>query len=450
MSNGYGVDPILKRNNTPTALERDFPAEVVSVASLRSLRQQGQDQEEYNQTYEHNENHEHNKFYERHEHHELKHKSTTTQRTSILETDTQAEPRGGHRHAQTAESHGGNNGSSHHDDGDGNANDNDNDNNEGDEDSNDDEDEKDTLYFEPKRIYRLEQESGSRNTLVRVYSDTERSNFNDVTGRRMYDDLRYRPIHHDSQTSTGPSLSRTGDGDNRSKPIEISVPVGRRRRYSSIGESPRRSSQQLQGYNEAITPLADMQDEYIPDFDFSDEVLKWQHEGALANVGRQDSNTLSRYNTWTDDDESDFHYDSNSSSMILQSSHAQVAPIPLPKLKSPPMNSTSSNALPNPNFSAQSTHPLISASRFVSPLATAGRFKRQKSSLENPSSSSLTFSSLASTPIGASLLEAKLACSRRPEGHRQKSAPRLYVVALHPAQKASFCWRSHPTRTTGC
>ncbi|AGO12239.1 AaceriAEL120Wp [[Ashbya] aceris (nom. inval.)] len=148
-----------------------------------------------------------------------------------------------------------------------------------------DEDE-DTIYFKPKKIYRLEQESGSRQTLVRVYSETERSNFNEVTGKRMFDDWKYRPLYHHEEEA--------------------------RPRCDGVGS-----------VSAGSVRWGDMQDEYVPDLDFAAAVKAWQAEELKEEM------PMTRYQLWSED-ESDFNLDSASSSMIIESSHAQVSPIPFP------------------------------------------------------------------------------------------------------------------------
>lgn len=177
----------------------------------------------------------------------------------------------------------------------------------------------DELYFEPKRVYRRSNDSSSRSSLVRVYSENERANFDQVTGSRMYDDLKHRPIPSDGKVAAeteGRSLASVGDAQ-RSRKRRLSLNDGR---------------------------YGDMQDEYIPDLDFSEAVLQWQSEDSasptvLSQKLRNDSSnatptrfpgSITRTNTWSTDREPNSGSVSPNSSYVFDSSHAQVEPIPLP------------------------------------------------------------------------------------------------------------------------
>lgn len=249
-------------------------------------------------------------------------------------------------------------------------------------------DDDEMLHYKIKGIYEIDHEA-SKNMLVRVYSENEQSNFNAVTGRRMYDDLKYRPIHHEGTRV-----------ENQSKPIEM-LNNPKRRHSTSVGEDVSLLSNRLTGYN-AMNPTNDMQDEYIPDFDFSDTVAKWQHEdtlndGSLTNNPRQNSVGLNCYNNWTDY-EADYSHSSSvsSSSLLMKSTHAQVAPIPLPNAR-PPLSSPrgpahdESNQLPFIKVRPSgSSYNRVKALPSLNTSVTEGslRFKRQKSTQEFESPSS--------------------------------------------------------------
>lgn len=278
MSSSYDVISGIKRSSTPTLYERDFPSEVVSVGSLQSLAQREAKENESFQ---------------------LRHKNDS--------------------YSHSVDSVSGSNNNNNH-------------NNHGEEEEDNDE----HLSFKPRRrlkgdgILDLENDSSSR--LARVYSDSEKANFNDVTGIRMYDDMKYRPMHfpNNSTDTTANSESVAQDP----VPIEINakpdvggyrrprLPQTTRRRFSS-GESPMRHPYfKDQFHHDAIPLFNDMQDEYIPDFDFSEAVSRWQSS--------EDANTLTRFNTW----ESEF-LDKNQKESILHLDdlHSQVEPIPLPNAK---------------------------------------------------------------------------------------------------------------------
>ncbi|SCV01696.1 LAMI_0G13146g1_1 [Lachancea mirantina] len=164
-------------------------------------------------------------------------------------------------------------------------------------------------------------ESGARDLprvkdmAIRVYSENERSNFDEDTGERMYDDWRYRPIYRgDLQSYRG------------TKPLEI--PSVAKRRYSTSTDYKDAS---LTGRNDENgnykRVFADMQDEYIPDFSFSDAVSKWLVDDIA--MGQTEA-------PWSNDDEEDMRNASSSSSASLQinTSHSRVMPIPLPEGRS--------------------------------------------------------------------------------------------------------------------
>ncbi|CEP64442.1 protein kinase NNK1 LALA0_S11e04192g [Lachancea lanzarotensis] len=183
------------------------------------------------------------------------------------------------------------------------------------------------LLPEPKTMYQQSQKSRSRSTLIRVYSETERSNFHDSTGARIHDDLRYRPVHHDGQNG---SPSKTS-------PIDMNIKS--KRRHSSSTEEERELYRRNAKF--AQHSYGDMQDEYIPDLDFSNTVSQWQSdENILENRGgggqRQEQSQSPCYNNWADY-EADVSRSSSmsSSSIVFKSAHAKVGPIPLPQSSIP-------------------------------------------------------------------------------------------------------------------
>ncbi|SCV03461.1 LANO_0G04280g1_1 [Lachancea nothofagi CBS 11611] len=278
----------------------------------------------------------------------------------------------------------------------------------GDDETNVKEHENDGLFFKPRAMYRQDQQARSRSTLIRVYSENERSNFNDSTGTRLYDDLKYRPVHHDG----------AGGSPVKSSPIEIASKS--KRRHSSSLEEERELYRNATQWAER--GYFDMQDEYIPDFDFSNAVSQWQSDENLlgartVTVDPQDSVESPCYNNWADY-EADISRSSSvsSSSMVLRSSHAKVAPIPLPRTSLPivppnrPLRHDYSNIF---SEKLSQTSPLSYArTRPVPALNTQPNndslrfFKRQRSGLDLESPSS----PLAATPLysNASSIEGAL------------------------------------------
>lgn len=167
-----------------------------------------------------------------------------------------------------------------------------------------------SLYFGPREIHRLTSGSPSRTSLFRVYSENERANFDQITGSRKYDDDRHRPIPS-GESSRWPSQPR-------------------QRRYSLDVEE-----------NNKKRNLEEMQDEYVPELDFADELMKWLEDEPSSSSWEQPS--LSFHNPWLESP--------SDKSLHANSSHAQVEPIPLPNA------STKSNSLLAPQTSSPHEEP---------------------------------------------------------------------------------------------
>lgn len=255
----------------------------------------------------------------------------------------------------------------------------------------------DTLYFEPKRIYRLAHETPSRSSLVRVYSENERVNFDQLTGSRMFDDMKHRPILSSCKVATA----------------EISNPARAPEDPAEVRERHRRYSTTITDNMNMKQNIDDMQDEYIPELNFADMVMKWQStdedlshpelSGMPSSTRNNSANatphkymeSISRYNTWSTERERDTA-NSNSvspnSSYIFNSSHAQVEPIPLPNAtnglpimttldRTEPENTSRSDG--NEKFKMGLTDPF-----------QVRKFPRRKTSISesyNSASSSLTY-----------------------------------------------------------
>lgn len=291
----YNISPSLKRSNTPTLYERDFPSEVVSVGSLQSLVQR--EKEEVRS--------------------ELRHKNDTycspltkfrrmngNSRSSLSDNDDSDQLSFMPRRVLRSENIGEDNG-------------NDSNNSSYNNDENNDDD----------TNYNKINNNNNNSRLVRVYSENERANFNDITGARMYDDLKYRPVHYSNDSSEStiqvtqkPIPINVGNGINDNNYRQPRSVQAAKRRFSS-GESPSTIGWMKRNRVPDGSLINGMQDEYIPDFDFADVVTQWQNS---------DNNTplLSRFNTW----DSDYFGRSSKESLLkLDDLHAQVEPIPLPK-----------------------------------------------------------------------------------------------------------------------
>lgn len=157
---------------------------------------------------------------------------------------------------------------------------------------------KDTPYNQLQYV----QESKSRSKLTRIYSENETMNFDTENGRRMYDDIRYRP-----HRLRNPSSPRVG----------ASLELRPLRSFST-----HRVRQERQDRQELRRQASDMMDEYVPDFDFSSVVSKWARDAdeSFSTDNSFDSSTIDS-----------FPYSSTSLTQThLGTSHAQVSPVSVP------------------------------------------------------------------------------------------------------------------------
>lgn len=142
----------------------------------------------------------------------------------------------------------------------------------------------------------LQDVSKSKLKLHRIYSENETSNFNHINGRRMYDDQRHR--HH------------------RTKFFEQSeyIPEGK-----SFSNFQLRTSVEVSNHK-------GLEDEYIPDFDFSNTIQQWTDSYYAGTEYNSSQNN------------------SISSSVISRpfppvgKLHAQVSPVSVPGHKKEPIN----------------------------------------------------------------------------------------------------------------
>lgn len=143
-----------------------------------------------------------------------------------------------------------------------------------------------SLYFEPRRTSRLRDSPSPKSSLFRVYSENERANFDQNTGSRVYDDDRHRPI---------PRVHPEWGAQSK------------QRRYSLDVAGKKRN-------------LDEMQDEYIPEIDFADELTKWFDDEPQPSPSNPSFN-----DAW-----SEALGEEVSPHTTLNSLHSQVKPIPLP------------------------------------------------------------------------------------------------------------------------
>ncbi|KAH3670828.1 hypothetical protein WICMUC_004797 [Wickerhamomyces mucosus] len=137
--------------------------------------------------------------------------------------------------------------------------------------------------------------------LHRIFSENEKSNFNPVSGRRMYDDDKHRPYKFFSPDSTSRSPININSNNNGSILISdlsmkrqnlnntsrkfasyshITPSKTRRRRntssfYHSSLLSDRYDDSENKGNDKNNNHLIGMEDEYIPDFDFRSAIQQW-------------------------------------------------------------------------------------------------------------------------------------------------------------------------------
>lgn len=144
----------------------------------------------------------------------------------------------------------------------------------------------------------LQDVSKSKLKLHRIYSENETSNFNHINGRRMYDDQRHR--HH------------------RTKYFEQS---------EYIPEGKSLSNFQLRTAIE-VSDHKGLEDEYIPDFDFSNTIQQWTdsyYGGDSSQNNSISSSVISRPFT------------------PVGKLHAQVSPVSVPGHKREPISIKTDN-----------------------------------------------------------------------------------------------------------
>lgn len=130
--------------------------------------------------------------------------------------------------------------------------------------------------LEQTSIFKGEIISSKRPRLVRTYSETDTSHFNPTTGAREFDDLKHRPFHGLPSSTHLSTLSQIQKEElQRTNSFQKTVQISRDQVSSGI------------------------EDEYVPDFNFSDNLLhKWFDEDELSSYNSQSQ--LFTYNAHTD------------------------------------------------------------------------------------------------------------------------------------------------------
>ncbi|SSD58265.1 uncharacterized protein SCODWIG_00026 [Saccharomycodes ludwigii] len=221
-------------------------------------------------------------------------------------------------------------------------------------------DRKTTITDEPDHS-QAKSNGGNKNNLVRVYSDTEKSNFNNITGQRLYDDLKYRPIHHehfytygsnvndivnDNECIIPPLKKRTNNNINNY--VTTSAQSKKRARRYSEDQHAKISGHGFSHMNASNINInnnayLDMTDEYIPNFDFIANVNKFAEyydlDGYKSNkimTNNNNNNNNSTKNRITSDHGIELENMENSSrsssisSSVSFSEHSMVKPIKAP------------------------------------------------------------------------------------------------------------------------
>lgn len=145
----------------------------------------------------------------------------------------------------------------------------------------------------------------ARNYKVRRYSETEKNNFDDETGHRMYDDGKIRP------EITRKNSHLTDDSEE-----------------SEYGRSPQKIY--ARSHNEYIDSghagVIGLEDEYIPGLDFGDLIYKWNQ---MSDLNLVKENYKATPNTSTTSSISNTPLSREASYLDLNLLHAKVPPQPI-------------------------------------------------------------------------------------------------------------------------
>ncbi|CCH43510.1 RAC serine/threonine-protein kinase [Wickerhamomyces ciferrii] len=149
--------------------------------------------------------------------------------------------------------------------------------------------------------------------LNRIFSENETSNFSQINGRRIYNDQKHRPHrttdYYDQQTELVPDLPQSSSLRSFSN-FYHSTSVS-----SSVSISNSNS-------NDYTSNKSGLEDEYIPDFDFSNTIQQWTH----SYYGHGDNNSYDSSLT----DSVPSSYISRPLTPVGQL-HSQVSPVSVPR-----------------------------------------------------------------------------------------------------------------------
>ncbi|ODV77262.1 kinase-like protein [Suhomyces tanzawaensis NRRL Y-17324] len=149
---------------------------------------------------------------------------------------------------------------------------------------------------------------GKNYRLTRTYSETEKSNFDEETGHRLYDDGRIRP-----------QLSRSGSSRD---PLDTHYSIGK-------SNTPKLYSRSHNEYIDAGDEyLKGLEDEYIPGLDFGDVLHRWNNSLSEQSLAGANNNYESAVSS-TSSTASNTPLSRDQSYLDLKTLHAKVAPQPI-------------------------------------------------------------------------------------------------------------------------
>ncbi|KAK6201077.1 Ca2+/calmodulin-dependent protein kinase [Scheffersomyces amazonensis] len=178
--------------------------------------------------------------------------------------------------------------------------------------------------------------------LLRRYSETEKNNFDETTGHRLYNDGKIRPQRNESSYNTTTTNNNDGTGSSSNVDInrfnrftsfnsikENSITPSSRSRAQSPNKIYSRSHDELLE-NPDTDYLVGLEDEYIPGLDFADLIYQWNKNISDQNLadanpyGIKKMNSHSTTNSHTSTPQS-----REASYLDLNQLHAKVAPQPI-------------------------------------------------------------------------------------------------------------------------
>ncbi|CCH63098.1 hypothetical protein TBLA_0J01000 [Henningerozyma blattae CBS 6284] len=156
-------------------------------------------------------------------------------------------------------------------------------------------DSRDTIYFQPKKIYELDNENDTTSKITLQYPRSSKSPFylsvsDSNQGSRTFDNLRLKSndtIHpnnldekHDFYLNEI-NLSENGNSNTRAPSTMKSFKAIKEEDNDDTNKlSNHRPQSPIYQLNSSNLALVGMEDEYVPDLDFSELVMGWQRSGS--------------------------------------------------------------------------------------------------------------------------------------------------------------------------